>query len=100
MDSGPPQVSPWHWEAGDYLGRKIQWDVYFDPSTRAVINPGLQGSRDVGCLYSTIIIGDPTDPTRAIAVQEGSFQLQPNRLSQNGLDTIDQILALNITAGR
>lgn len=97
---GDPVTSPWHWEAADYLGRKVAIDVAFNTSTRAIVNPGLTGTRAVGCLYSTIIIGIPgSGAEKTFAIPEGSFSVGRAQLSNNGFSTIDDILNANFTLG-
>lgn len=101
---GPPGTltSPWVWTAADANGASITISVDFNASTRA-----LQGAtvvRNTGCLYRTILIGLGTDGTpdtaaNAFPVPYGTSSLTARQLTRNGLATIDDVLALQITAG-
>jgi hypothetical protein len=100
MARGDPMPSPWHWDAGDYLGRTVAVDVFFNTSTRAIINPGLTGTRDVGCLYQSIIIGKPLSGTeKTFPIPEGAFSVGRPQLANNGFATIDDVINANFTLG-
>lgn len=103
MAKGDPQPSPWVWQAEDFQDRVIRITVTFNVTTRAIT--GIVGHRDAGCLYTKILIGtsggsaDATD--KAITVPVGDTTLTPGQLAalaSKGLSTIDDVLALQITA--
>lgn len=106
MVRGEQQTSPWVWEAKDYLERVIRITVTFNEGTRAIT--GVTGFRDSGCLYTKILIGTsadgvPDDTDKVVNVPTGTTSLtqgQINQLAARGLATIENILALQITAGR
>lgn len=100
MAKGDPLTSPWHYEDGDYLGRKVACDVFFDNSTHAIIAPGLTGTRDAGSLYATIIIGTPgSGSEKTFAIPEGPFSVGRAQLANQGFDTIESIISGNFTLG-
>lgn len=92
----PPAVSPWQWRFADSEGRVVTVNIYFNTSTRAIINPGMDGNREVGCLYGTVQIG--TDPDiRSFPIPEGDFTVGRAQLANQGFATIDDVLNLNFT---
>ena len=100
MAKGDPMLSPWHYEDGDYLGRMVAVDVFFDDVTHAIIAPGLTGTRDAGCLYATVIIGTPGSGTEKVfPIPEGPFAVSRQQLSNQGFDTIESIISGNFTLG-
>jgi hypothetical protein len=106
MAHGDPATSPWVWEAQDYLQRAIRITVTFNDTTRAIT--GITAFRTSGCLYTKILIGTsadgvPDDTDKIVTVPVGTTNLtqnQLNNLAARGLATIEDILALQITAGR
>jgi hypothetical protein len=102
MARGDPLTSPWVWSAADYLGRTITITSNFNNATRA-----LQASsvvRAAGCLYGHLYIGlggdgTPDSTTKSFAVPVGTTSITANQMSAKGLNTIDDVLALQITAG-
>jgi hypothetical protein len=106
MGTGVPVTSPWVQEFTDYVGRAVRITVTFNEATRAIT--GITTYRDAGCLFPNILIGLGTDgipdsTDKAIAVPEGTTILTNQRINQlatRGLSTIEDITALNITAGR
>ena len=102
MADPAPITSPYIWEAGDYLSRVIRITITFNNSTRAIT--GASVFRDVGCLYQTIYIGTGPDGTpnstdKKLAVPAGTTSISANQLKQVGLNVIEDVLALQITAG-
>jgi len=97
-----PQTSPWIWTANDYQDNVIRITVNFNETTRA-----LQASsvfRDAACVYTKIYIGVGVDGTVAstpsvFTVPSGTTSLSSNQLKNAGFNTIEDILALQITAG-
>jgi hypothetical protein len=101
---GTPGVisSPWVWEADDYQGNSIVITVTFNNSTRALT--GATVVRQAGCVYGTIFIGQGADGTPnstadQFPVPVGSTHVTANQLKRNALRTIEDVLALQITAG-
>lgn len=100
MTPTPVRTSPWQYEAADYLGRKVHVDIAFNTSTLAIINPGLTGTRDAGCLYATVIIGMPNSGNeKTFAIPEGSFSVSRAQLAAQGFSTIDDVVNANFTLG-
>lgn len=102
MAHGDPLLSPWVWWATDNEGDQIRITVTFNDATRALT--GATVFRDANCTYRKIYIGlgadgTPDTTTSSFAVAAGSTAITANQLRQRGLDTIEDILALQITAG-
>lgn len=104
MAKGDPLLSPWIWDARDNEGDILRITVSFDNTTRAIT--GITSFRDSGCLYAKILIGtsadgNPDDTDKIISVPAGTRNLTQNQLNvlaNRGLSTIEDILALQITA--
>jgi hypothetical protein len=101
-DDLTPITSPYVWETGDYLGRLIRITVTFNNTTRALTGGSV--FRDAACLYQKIYIGTGPDGTpnstnKAIPVPAGTTNVTANQLKQVGLNVIEDVLALQITAG-
>jgi hypothetical protein len=76
--------------------------VAWKASTRALQNTTV--TRDPACSLGHVYIGVgadgiPDDSANAYAVPVGSTTITANTLKANGLNTIDDVLALQITAG-
>lgn len=102
MARGDPFLSPWLWAASDYLGRAITITVTFDNTTKALSSGSIV--RATGGLYGHLYIGlgvdgSPNSTTHQFAVPVGTTGISKGQFSANGLNTIDDILALQITAG-
>lgn len=101
MAKGDPLLSPYVWDSGaDYLGRHISISVPFDESTRAILD-GAVIHRDPGCIYTSVVVGVPTDAgaERTGSVPDGDTLVSATQiLAIGGFSTIDQILALQMTA--
>ena len=74
----------------------------FNNATRALT--GATVFRDATCLYQQIYIGTGTDGTpnstnKKFPVPAGTTSISANQLKQVGLNVIEEILALQITAG-
>ncbi|MGN6403382.1 hypothetical protein [Sinomonas sp.] len=96
----PP--NPYIWSANDPLGNPLTISVAWRASTRALQNTTV--TRDPACSLGHIYIGLGPDGTpdtspNAYAVPTGSTTINANALKANGLSTIDDVLALQITAG-
>jgi hypothetical protein len=103
MGKGDPAQTPYEWQAADYQHAVIGISVTFDNTTRALT--GATVHRDEVCVYTRILIGLGPDNTpdtteHAIDVPAGSTQLTAADLAAIGFTTIEQVLALQITAGR
>lgn len=108
MAKGDPLTSPWVWETHDESDRWVRVQVAFNETTHAIVAPGLTGTRDVGCVYTRIIIG-PIDPEtgepdtanggRAFAIPEGSFAVSRTALANNGYASIDDVTNTQFTLG-
>lgn len=104
MARGDPLLSPWIWEARDNEAEVIRITVAFNNSTRAIT--GITVFRDAGCAYSKLLIGtsadgNPDDTDKVVTVPAGTTSLsggQLNNLKNKGLNTIEDVLALQITA--
>jgi hypothetical protein len=96
----PP--NPYIWSANDPLGNPLTISVAWRSSTRALQNTTV--TRDPACSLGHIYIGlgpdgTPNTSPNAYAVPTGSTTITASTLSKNGLNTIDDVLALQITAG-
>lgn len=101
MVKGDPLLSPWYWEAADYLGRKITVTVPFNDATRAILN-GIVVHRDPGCLYVRVVWDVPSSGSskRGPDIPEGGdITLTAVQLRQaTGFRTIEDVLAVQVTA--
>lgn len=106
MSRGDPFLSPWTWQALDYVGLAINITVNFDNTTHALVAVGGACAtihRDSGCQYTKIVLDNPTDAVKAkrlAAPADGrpDATYTVNQLKAQGLNTIDDILAVQITA--
>lgn len=102
MAKGDPLLSPWlPGPFPDYLGRKIIVTVNFNDTTRALVSAVIH--RDTGCLWHTLVFDDPTDAAKAKRLAApidgaGDRTYTANQLRQQGLDTIEQAMAVQVTA--
>lgn len=101
VDVTPPPTSPWVWQAVDNFGRFIRITLPFD-AAHALGTATVE--RDVGCQWAHIYIGlgadgTPNSTAHAFTVPEGMNTVTANQLRQRGLNTIDDVIALQITAG-
>jgi hypothetical protein len=101
MAHGDPFLSPWVCEFQDYLGRAVRITTNFNNSTRALQNAVVH--RDTGCLWHTIVFDNPSDAAKAKRLAapndgQGDRTYTANQLSGQGLSTIDQAMAIQITA--
>jgi len=100
MAKGDPPTSPVVEVFDDYVQLAVTIAVTFDNTTRALAQAVV--SRDDGCQYHTIVLDVPSRPQakRLAAPVDGAG---PNtytaaQLSKVGLSTIEDVLALQITA--
>lgn len=92
-------VSPWTYRAADYQGRVVTVSIPFNTTTLAIANPGLTGTRDVGCLYDRVIIGRPNGSYKVFPIPTGAFSVTRTQLSNQGFDTIQQVVDAEFTLG-
>lgn len=96
------QVSPWVFEAADYQRNVIRITVTFDNSTKELQTGTVY--RDAACVYTRIYIGlgadgtPDTSPHRFI-VPAGTTTFTAAQMAMVGLNTINDILAFQVTAG-
>lgn len=103
VDSGQPYVppNPWTWEVRDRNGLPLSITIPWNDNNR-----GVQGGtveRSAGCEYTKIMIGvgpdgTPDTATNVYTVPEGTTNFAANVLRANGLNTIDDVAALQVTA--
>lgn len=100
MARGDTPVSPWVWDSRDYVGLRIVITVDWDNTTRALIDAIVH--RDSGCQYTKIVFDVPSDAKskRLAAPADGQADktYTANQMRAQGLNTIDDILAVQITA--
>lgn len=92
-------VSPWQYQAGDHLDRRVTVSITFNNSTLAITNPALRGVRDPGCLYDRVLIGRPDGSMKVFRIPEGSFSVSRTSLLGQGFATIQQVVDANFTLG-
>lgn len=92
-------ASPWTYSSSDYQGLRVAVTIPFNNTTLAIINPGLSGVRDAGCLYDRVLIGRPDGVLKVFLIPEGSFTVNRAQLSNQGFDTIVQVTEANFTLG-
>lgn len=103
MSGGPfPVNSPWIWEVPDAASNVIRITVTFNNATRALISGTL--FRDAACVYKKIYIGlgpdgTPNSSPRVFNVPAGTNTATAAQMSSVGLNTIEDILSHQITAG-
>ena len=103
MQHGGPLQSPFTYDSGiDANGKHITITIPFNNATRAILSG--QVVRDNGCLYRKILIGlgadgSPDSTTHSFTVPNGTTNITAGQFSAFGFDVIEDILALQITAG-
>lgn len=100
---GDVQQSPWVWESFDFQSNVIRITATFDNVTRVL--SGITVFRDAACVYRHLLIGLGVDGTpdttpRNVVVPAGTTVVPVSTLNNVGLSTIEDVLALQITAGR
>lgn len=101
---GDVEPSPWVSRFADYQGNAITITVAFNDVTRSITGGSV--TRDPGCLFTKILIGrgadgvpDHTDKVFDLSGFEGTRNFNKAAFTSRGFDTIEQIRALQITAG-
>jgi len=102
MQGGQAQT-PYIWEAADYQAKVIRITVTFDNATR--ILSGASVFRDAACVYTKILVGkgvdgQPDSTTKSFTVPAGTTSVTQAQMNSRGFTTIEDFLALQITAGR
>lgn len=102
-ERGDVLQSPWVVRFDDYLFRAITITVNFDNTTRAVIDGTVV--RDAGCLWSKLLFGVGPDGTpdstpMKVNVPFGLTTIPKSAFTAFGFNTIEQVQALQITAGK
>lgn len=97
-----PLVSPWAVSFTDTNHASLGITVRFDNDTMAITDATV--TRDAGCLYRVILLGVgadgiPDSTPHAFVVPFGTSVITAGQLSRNGLSTINDVLALSVTAG-
>lgn len=97
-----PPVSPFVYQARDYLDRLLTVTIDYDNNTRAILG-GLV-VRDPACLYVNVYIGvgvdgRPDSTTHKFNAQSGSHPINAATLAAIGITTIEDILNSQITVG-
>jgi hypothetical protein len=101
MAKGDPLLSPWVVQLFDYQQREIRITVNFNNQNRSLTNAVVH--RDSGCVYTKIVFDIPSDgikSKRLVAPVDGAGDrtYTGNQLSGQGLNTIEDCLAVQITA--
>jgi hypothetical protein len=100
MTRGGTLTSPWVWSAGDYAGLVIKITVNFNNTTHALLSAVVH--RDSGCQSHAIVFDVPASGTAkrlaAPADGAGDVTYTANQMGKQGLNTIEDVLALQITA--
>lgn len=104
MISNTPISSPYVWEQPDIAGKVIRATFNFNNSTRALT--GAVVFRDPGCLKTTVYVGvgpdgrpESTGANSTFTVPDGTTNVTSNQMRQRGFNTIEDVLATQITAG-
>lgn len=101
MAKGDPQLSPWVWEASDYVGLAIRITVSFNNNNGNLLSAVVH--RDTGCQYHTAVLDNPGDAQKAKRLAApadgaGDRTYTAAQMSSRGLNTIQDVLNIQITA--
>jgi len=101
MSRGDPIVSPWLWQASDYVGSVVSISVAFNNTTQVLQSATVH--RDDGCLFHTIVLDVPSDQVKAKRLPApidgaGDKTYTKTQLNNQGLTVLADILAIQITA--
>jgi hypothetical protein len=102
LGRGDPAQSPYVWESGDYQGKVIRITVVFNNATRSITSASV--FRDADCVYTRLYLGrgadgSPNSSTRSFVVPAGITNVPVQQMANRGFSTIEDFLALQITAG-
>lgn len=97
-----PRVSPYVYSSTDHQGKIIRITVNFDNTTRGLI--GSVVFRDLACVYRRIYLGRGADGTpnstdKVFSVPAGTTNITAIQMAGFGLNVIEDVFALQITAG-
>ena len=89
----PARVSPAEYRYVDSSARVVSILVHFNLSTLAIINPGLQGNKQAGCVFTNVQIGRETDPggIKIFPLPDGAFGVNRTQLANAGFSFITDI---------
>src|ERR1041385_1923250 len=101
MAKGDPISSPYVYDSGaDWQGRHLTATFSFNNGNRNL--SGLVVHRDPGCAYVAVLVGNPNGtPTRipsSGSIPNGDTNVTQGQLNAAGFTTIENVLALQITA--
>lgn len=101
---GDVEPSPWVSRFADYLDRAITITVAFNNATRSITGGSI--TRDAGCQYTKVLIGvggdgipDHSSHIFDVSDLEGTRAFGKAAFTSRGFDTIEDVKALQITAG-
>ena len=99
--TGTP-ANPWVWSANDPQGLAVSISIPWNTSNRSLGSATV--TRATGCTLGRLYIGlgtvaTPDSARNAYAVTVGRGTVSAHTLAKNGLSTIDNVMALQITAG-
>lgn len=101
MAKGDPLLSPWVVQFFDFQHLELRITVNFDNTTRALLSAVVH--RDSGCQYHTIVFDVPGDGVKSKRLPApvdgaGDRTYSAAQMASQGLSTIEQAMALQITA--
>lgn len=93
---------PYSWASEDYAGRVISIVIDYNQTTGDLT--GATTTRASGCLFSRILIGvgedgSPENAPHKIQCPEGTRNVSAGQLHAVGLDTYQDVISNQITAG-
>lgn len=101
---GDQLQSPWVSRFADYQDKAITLTVTFNNSTRSITGGSI--TRDASCMYTKVLIGlggdgvpDHTDKVFDVSGLEGTQSVGKAPFTARGFNVIEDIQALQITAG-
>lgn len=104
MAKGDPVQSPWSYEDRDIHGLILRATFSFNNTTRALT--GAVVFRDPGCLKTTVWLGlgpdgtpNTADANHTFVIPDGTTNISAGQMAARGFNTIEDVLATQITAG-
>lgn len=104
MAKGDPISSPFTWQQSDTTGKVIRAVFSFNDATRALT--GATVYRDPGCLKTTVYIGvgpdglvESTGANNTFVIPDGTTNITSGQMAARGFNTIEEVLATQMTAG-
>jgi hypothetical protein len=100
---GDVEPSPWVSRFADYQGNAITLSVNFNNTTRAILNANV--TRDAACVYTRILFGVgpngvPDDTATQLTIETGPSSIGRGQIVAFGFDKIEDMQAVQLTAGR